>query len=95
MRSLGYTFCSVEKNGCEFWVRSEKCSGLLPQGQTSACLACQAVTEKVEHLARLAQSAVPHTRYCFLTHEQLRERLRERDELVQGWKLKVSYYSAV
>ncbi|KAM5529996.1 hypothetical protein V8D89_010026 [Ganoderma adspersum] len=85
--ALGYHFCSVERNGSVFWVRSDSCSRVQPLGH-AACTGCMSVREKVARLATMAQFALPHTNHAYLTHEQLRELLRDRDQTLQRWKLK-------
>ncbi|PIL37672.1 hypothetical protein GSI_01366 [Ganoderma sinense ZZ0214-1] len=85
--ALGYKFCSVEKDGAQFWVRADSCTRLRSEG-SEACIECFSVREKVARLAAMAQFALPHTNHAYLTHEQLRELLRDRDQTLQHWKLK-------
>ena len=87
-RGLGYRFCRVDNNGRQFWVRSDSCMHV----QTSpgrACPSCEAVREKVAHLAALSRDAPPHTNHTYLNNRQLRTRLQEQADALQKWKLKV------
>ncbi|GJE91565.1 hypothetical protein PsYK624_077150 [Phanerochaete sordida] len=86
MKSLGYRFCYVESNGTRFRVRSDFCLGQR-QSDGAPCLQCAAARSKVDHLADLASSVASHTNYKWLTHEQLRDLLREKDAALRKWKL--------
>ncbi|KAI0078205.1 hypothetical protein K474DRAFT_1571055, partial [Panus rudis PR-1116 ss-1] len=56
------------------------------------CTNCVAVTSTVQRLADIARYAQPHTSYKYLSHEQLRELLRDRNMTINYWKLQVSFF---
>ncbi|KII88930.1 hypothetical protein PLICRDRAFT_29388 [Plicaturopsis crispa FD-325 SS-3] len=78
LNALGYKFCAVEKNGTEFRVRSDVCEGQSAHG--AICRNCADLTKTVERLAAMARDAAPHTNHRFLTYEQLRDMLRDRNK---------------
>ncbi|KDQ54169.1 hypothetical protein JAAARDRAFT_182553 [Jaapia argillacea MUCL 33604] len=83
--TIGYQFCAVEQNGQSFRVRSKHCNMYLVS-DGSPCLQCQSVTKEVERLASMAAKVSAHTNHKYLTHEQLRELLKERDETILALK---------
>lgn len=87
--SLGYRFCSVEKDG-RFRVQSSACCGV-PMPDGGACPECQKIAGVVEHLADLSQNAERHTNRRYLSHNQLSDTIEEQNGIINKAKLKVCF----
>ncbi|KAI0078464.1 hypothetical protein K474DRAFT_1583683, partial [Panus rudis PR-1116 ss-1] len=53
-----------------------------------ACPSCISITDTVQRLAEMARYALPHTNHKLLSHEQLRDLLRDRMTTINYWKLR-------
>ncbi|KAI0804565.1 hypothetical protein BC629DRAFT_1713564 [Irpex lacteus] len=85
--SLGYYFIQFRERGSQPWVRANICTGVaLSDG--SACIECQSVRRKRDHLAELARHALPGTSNKLRTHKQLCEQIHQMADSLQTWKMK-------
>ncbi|KAI0039703.1 hypothetical protein FA95DRAFT_1577424 [Auriscalpium vulgare] len=88
---LGYQFASIVESSdgrnVDFRIRSDSCQRT---NATGPCSACEAVKSTVTRLAEMAVHAEPRTSHKYLSHDQVRGLVEERDTTINALKLKLN-----
>lgn len=82
-------FCvSIQDQGRRFLAHSRRCTERVYDAKVP-CLECQTIVPRIgEVIAAVQTGKVPHKTISF-SHQQLRDRLLERTQTANQWKLKV------
>lgn len=79
---------SIQDQGSRFLAHSRQCTGVVHHVSVP-CLECQSMSPRIERVVSAARSGIVPHKFIHFSPQQRRERLRERMDALNAWKLKV------